>query len=79
MIRLLIVCIGDWQRPPNFLVVDYYNRGDPRPGSVFEVAARANGVQYNRPCCGPRSLAVSVRMSSVSLVGAMLFTILLIW
>jgi hypothetical protein len=41
-----------WDAPPNFLLVDYYNYGDPKPGSVFEVAARYNNVTYNRPCCG---------------------------
>jgi len=40
----------DWEgRPPNFLLVDFYNRGN---GSVFEVAAKMNNVTYNRPCCG---------------------------
>jgi hypothetical protein len=48
-----------WDRPPNFLLVDYYNIGSPNNGSVFEVAARANNVTYNRRCCGmaPQSLA----------------------
>ncbi|KAI7504204.1 PLC-like phosphodiesterase [Hortaea werneckii] len=45
-------CTEIWDAPPNFLVVDYYNRGDPKPGSVFEVAAKANNVTYNRQCCG---------------------------
>lgn len=46
-----------WDRPPNFLLVDFYNQG-PANGSVFEVAARANGVTYNRQCCGStRSIA----------------------
>lgn len=41
---------ADWQgRPPNFLLVDYYNVGN---GSVFEVAAKMNNVTYNRKCCG---------------------------
>jgi hypothetical protein len=47
-------------RSPNFLLVDYYDvgnytvgsNGDVRNGSVFEVAAMMNGVEYNRPCCG---------------------------
>lgn len=50
-------CTSDWGRPPNFLLVDYYNYG-PTNGSVFEVAARANKVTYNRECCGTESLAV---------------------
>ena len=43
--------IAEWPRPPNFLLVDYYNDGS-YPGSVFEVAAQLNNVTYNRPCCG---------------------------
>jgi hypothetical protein len=41
----------NWGRPPNFLLVDFYNVGKPS-GSVFEVVARANEVIYNRQCCG---------------------------
>ncbi|KAF2846320.1 PLC-like phosphodiesterase [Plenodomus tracheiphilus IPT5] len=44
-------CTSNWDRPPNFLLVDFYNQG-PVNGSVFEVAARANNVTYNRQCCG---------------------------
>jgi hypothetical protein len=45
-------CTAKWNRPPNFLLVDYYNLGDFN-GSIFQVAANANGVQYNRnSCCG---------------------------
>ena len=44
-------CLEDWDRPPTFLNVDYYNKGD-YPGSVFEVAATMNGVTYDRNCCG---------------------------
>jgi hypothetical protein len=39
----------DWNRAPNFLLVDYYNIGN---GSVFEVAAQHNNVTYIRKCCG---------------------------
>ena len=42
---------GTWSRPPNFLLVDYYNHGN-YSGSVFEVAAQYNNVTYNRSCCG---------------------------
>jgi hypothetical protein len=49
-------CTSDWGRPPNFLLVDFYNEGSTN-GSVFEVAARANNVTYNRECCGTTSLA----------------------
>jgi hypothetical protein len=33
------------------LLVDFYNEG-PTNGSVFEVAAKANNVTYDRECCG---------------------------
>ncbi|EFQ86475.1 hypothetical protein PTT_18252 [Pyrenophora teres f. teres 0-1] len=48
-------CISNWNRPPNFLLVDFYDDGSYE-GSVFEVAARANNVTYNRKCCGTKSL-----------------------
>ncbi|KAJ5145478.1 uncharacterized protein N7515_000042 [Penicillium bovifimosum] len=63
-------CTGEWQRPPNFLLVDYYNYGRPN-GTVFEVAAKMNNVTYNRKCCGMESGALreaSVGMSMVLLV-----------
>lgn len=45
-------CTEMWGRPPNWLLVDYYNRGNFN-GSVFQVAATANNVPYNRTsCCG---------------------------
>ncbi|KAH6633367.1 PLC-like phosphodiesterase [Boeremia exigua] len=45
-------CQELWGRPPNWLMVDYYNFGNFN-GSVFQVAATANGVSYNRDsCCG---------------------------
>lgn len=45
-------CTTQWGRPPNWLLVDYYNRGDFN-GSVFQAAATANNVTYNRTsCCG---------------------------
>lgn len=43
-------CTAMWGRPPNFLLVDYYNVGNFN-GSVFQVAADANGVPYNRASC----------------------------
>ncbi|CAK7240026.1 MAG: hypothetical protein STHCBS139747_001461 [Sporothrix thermara] len=52
------VCIETWGRPPLVLNVDYYDRGSP-PGSVFEVAARLNGVTYNNTCCGKTLTATS--------------------
>lgn len=57
----LICTPADWQRPPNFLLVDFYNQGSS-PGSVFEVAAQLNNVTYNQKCCGlVQSTASSVR------------------
>ena len=44
-------CRAQWGRPPNFLNVDFYDQGS-YPGSVFEVAAAMNGVQYTGTCCG---------------------------
>ncbi len=38
-------CLSDWSRPPTFLLVDYYKSGN-YPGSVFGVAAEANGLTY---------------------------------
>ncbi|KAF9741273.1 hypothetical protein PMIN06_012351 [Paraphaeosphaeria minitans] len=45
-------CTAMWGRPPNWLLVDYYNFGNFN-GSVFKAAADANGVSYDRnDCCG---------------------------
>ena len=45
-------CTTNWNRPPNFILVDFYNLGNFN-GSVFQVAATANNVTYNRDsCCG---------------------------
>ena len=43
-------CTTMWDRPPNFLLVDYYNFGNFN-GSVFQVAADANGVTYQEGSC----------------------------
>ncbi|KAJ5926425.1 hypothetical protein N7516_008198 [Penicillium verrucosum] len=50
-------CTATWGRPPNMLLVDYYNYGDFN-GSVFEVAAQMNNVTYDRKCCGKTSGAL---------------------
>ncbi|KAJ3571394.1 hypothetical protein NP233_g3774 [Leucocoprinus birnbaumii] len=39
-------CVAQHSKPPNFLLVDFYDYG---AGSVFEVAARINSVQYTPP------------------------------
>jgi hypothetical protein len=43
-------CTDDWNRPPNYLLVDYYNVGSFN-GSIFQVAATANNVSYDRDSC----------------------------
>jgi hypothetical protein len=54
-------CTAMWGRPPNWFLVDYYNRGDFN-GSVFQVAATANNVPYNRTsCCGKEIKSDAVR------------------
>ncbi|KAK5171279.1 uncharacterized protein LTR77_004423 [Saxophila tyrrhenica] len=72
-------CTEMWGRPPNFLLVDYYNLGKPGPGAVFEVAAKANGVTYNRQCCGmgDQSAAPIVQSSWIVLGAALVFAVLL--
>lgn len=44
-------CNQTWDKPPAWLLVDFYNRGDFH-GSVFEVAAKMNNVTYSGKCCG---------------------------
>lgn len=71
-------CVAKRGRPPNWLLVDYYNVGN---GSVFEVAARWNNVTYGGPCCGfERSAAgrVGVSMSMLGIVVAALARVLLL-
>ncbi|KXL43395.1 hypothetical protein M433DRAFT_145174 [Acidomyces richmondensis BFW] len=70
-------CTVEWSRPPNFLLVDYYNLGIPGSGSVFEVAARANNVTYNRKCCANLSSRASTTTSScAALAAALIFAVL---
>ncbi|CAK1363315.1 hypothetical protein CB0940_04589 [Cercospora beticola] len=77
--KMNVDCTQQWDRPPNFMLVDYYNYGSPEPGSVFHVAAAANGVQYTRECCGlPDSSGTMVETSFVVMAGAFLFTLLLL-
>lgn len=60
---LLMHCKEKWERPPNFLIVDFYNQG-PAPGSVFEAAAQANGVTYDRRCCGTNARSAAATSTS---------------
>ena len=57
-----------WDAPPNFLVVDYYNVGN---GSVFEAAAKANGVTYSRTCCGVATTSMATSLSGSTLVATL--------
>ena len=72
--------IAEWPRPPNFLLVDYYNDGS-YPGSVFEVAAQMNNVTYNQPCCGQgTSAAYKVQPSrALSLMSGIMGIVVLLW
>ncbi|KAK3075151.1 hypothetical protein LTR53_001762 [Teratosphaeriaceae sp. CCFEE 6253] len=73
-------CTHNWGHAPNFLLVDYYNEGIPSEGSAFEVAARANGVTYNRRCCGlAQSAAPSLHGSHAALAIALVFMGLMTW
>jgi hypothetical protein len=69
-----------WNAPPNFLLVDYYNYGDPKPGSVFEVAALYNNVTYTRACCGVEAnVAFAFRASVLPVYAVVAFVTLLLW
>lgn len=75
-----MIFAANWTVPPNFLLVDYYNYGDPGPGSVFEVAARWNNVTYNRPCCGVEGNVGSVRRASFAVFSAaVILATLMLW
>jgi len=54
-------CVSLYNRYPNFLLVDFYEYGG---GSVFEVAATANGVQYSGTVPSPASTSSSNASSS---------------
>ncbi|KAF2275121.1 PLC-like phosphodiesterase [Westerdykella ornata] len=65
--EMVQTCTARYARPPNFLLVDFYNEG-PFNGSVFAVAAEANNVTYDRKCCGTASDAAQVSATHLSLV-----------
>lgn len=68
-------CTSKWGRPPNFLLVDYYNIGNFN-GSVFQVAADANGVSYNRDlCCGLGQRAISRATNTAGIRRSWLITL----
>ncbi|KAK3059972.1 hypothetical protein LTS18_009629 [Coniosporium uncinatum] len=74
-------CEDRWNgRPPNFLLVDYYNLGYT-PGTVFQVASEANNVTYNRPCCGLNNASAAPETSlqlktAVALASLSIFALL---
>lgn len=68
--RMADTCDRQWGRPPNWLLVDYYDRVN---GSVFEVAAKYNNVTYDRDCCGqPVSAAGQLTRSTGVMLAAVL-------
>lgn len=65
-----------WGRPPNFINVDYYNRGNPYNGSIFQVAAEQNGVTYDASnCCGKSQTVSSAAMMLAPHSGALAIAI----
>ncbi|RYN51505.1 putative secreted protein [Alternaria tenuissima] len=57
-------CEKMWDRPPNWMLVDYYNFGNFN-GSVFQVAATANNVTYNdQSCCGTEDTSAAHALRS---------------
>jgi hypothetical protein len=76
-------CTEEWGRPPNYLLVDYYNFGNFN-GSALAAAAEANNVIYNvASCCGggksylaSQSGTTLVNVSHQWLWGAIIVTML---
>ncbi|KAI1967261.1 hypothetical protein LOZ56_000852 [Ophidiomyces ophidiicola] len=75
-------CTEKWNRPPNFILVDYYNIGNVN-GSIFQVAAKLNNVTYNGRCCGRKasgaSFVGSKSGSFTSVLVIVMTTTLLLW
>ncbi|WPH01294.1 putative secreted protein [Acrodontium crateriforme] len=70
-------CTAEWDRPPNWLVVDYYNRGSngtdvSLPCSALEVAARANNVTWDGKCATGDSTSAASTMMQVSWVATLM-------
>jgi hypothetical protein len=70
------VLTDDYNRAPNFLLVDYYNYGNV-PGSVFEVAAEYNNVTYTGTCCGIATSGASDRLFKPSQFAASVLLVFL--
>ncbi|RMZ74535.1 tat pathway signal sequence [Pyrenophora seminiperda CCB06] len=67
-------CEHMWNRPPNWILVDYYNYGNFN-GSVFEVAAIANNVTFNpKTCCGSISVNAAGALRSRGALAACFVT-----
>ncbi|KAF8167691.1 PLC-like phosphodiesterase [Crassisporium funariophilum] len=62
-------CVASHGRPPNFLLVDFYEYGG---GSVFQVAAGINGVTYSPST--PVATPVSTSTTSTTIPGATVST-----
>ncbi|KPI35332.1 uncharacterized protein AB675_9952 [Cyphellophora attinorum] len=67
-------CTSEWGRPPNFLLVDYFNYGNFN-GSTLAAAAEANNVTYDvDSCCGTQIKSSASTTSGASwicmLIGA---------
>lgn len=70
----------EWDRPPTFLLVDYYTKGYPQPCSVFQVAAQMNNVTYTPRSCGSLQAAgAAVRISVSALAVALAFASFWVW
>ena len=64
--------VAEWSRPPNFLLVDYYNEPS---GTVFEVAATMNNVTYNRQCCGLPTQSFAPALKVMPVAAAAIFVV----
>ena len=51
MWRVIEGCSDKWHHAPNFIMVDFYDKGSNN-GSVLQAASDANGVVYPGNCCG---------------------------
>ena len=73
-------CTADWGRPPNFLLVDYYNRGNFN-GSTLAVVAKANNVSYDvNSCCDRASVdSIGTRPGATSMALVSLATIVVLF
>lgn len=64
--RMVDNCKATWNRPPNWLLVDYYNMGNVN-GSVFQVAAAANNVSYAPgSCCGTIKASAASKITQLT-------------